>query len=461
MGFPEGRKLAKDVNKVTDECANRLGALMTQMSSRMDTANRILEGIASEETRTVYKPSTSSEDTVCSNSKVSLSKPGVTSGTAGKTYASSYILANNFKAEHNGEVTFHISCNYMRGEIEYKLRQIEPINSIIFEGSMGSFHQESQRKETKTKNFAVVEGAVYQIEIDLFVKPGLGVNLSASADATASIRAIEETITGTKTQYYYPANGAPTIANNEGVYAISHNGGENPQSVTITLFTAECDGAVVFRFHLSNITGTIDPYSSAISCEYWEDGQSFDKKMIFLSSHNARSFSLKVCVKKGKTYSLKIYCSGTQWGGEISDVSVRAVQKTSFPIVVAFEDIEEPMQTTIGSHTGYIIKKIPDNILSGASYLIAVAGGGIYPDLSEHSAYYDVLNNRIDFGTYDSGLYTKTDGFYQASANRVIFYYFVVKDGKLCIFAERGSSHQDKSLEYILNNAPCVSATLY
>jgi hypothetical protein len=475
MGFPEGRKLARDVNKVTTECADRLGALMTQMSSRMDTANRILEGIASEETRTVYKPSSASADTVCSNSKVSLSKPGVTSGTAGKIYTSSHILVNKFKAEYNGEVTFHISCNYMRGEIEYNLRQIEPIDSIIFDGSMGSVHQDSQKKETKTKNFAVVEGAVYQIEIELFVKPGLGNNLSASADATASIRAIEETVTGTKTQYYYPAKGAPAIVSDSGTYELTGNGSGNKQSVIEDFFLSDLDGAVIVSFDVETYAVASSEYAYFAllpDISDWiynnDGGYGFSGSELSESASTNSKASFVTTVEKGKQYSLLFNISYNQ-SLTISNISVSAIRTATAPITVPFVSVDEPIACTYNfsnsSKQGYILKKLPESIYEkNCNYLIAMQND-VYPGSNTYSADLVFFNMNTMSPDYYV-MYKSNDRDWVARNSNTLgefsagnIFAVAVVNGEICVCGTPGSNLV--TLADLVRYCPHVSATLY
>ena len=445
MGFAENKKLAKDINTVNTECADRLGALMTQMSGRMNTANRILEGIASEETRTVYKPSQSSGDIVCSNSKVSLYKPYQ---SPAKQYTEKHVLANVFQAKYNGEVTFYVSCNWHQGRIGYTIRQTYPVEAVMFEGSIGNLYNgnDGAGSEIINKNIPVVKDAVYQIEINLTVNASPGVNFYGSADATASIRAIEETITGTKTQYYYPAEGAPTIWSDNTVQDMT------TEKTVDYSFTPECDGVALLTISLSADPSSFPDYGVAeltVNCP-GENSQTLE-----VSKKNNILCSSQILLYKGKPHTIHIYNSN--WRFVIDYVAISAIKTTSFPIVVPFKNVENPVSVTIEldglSKTGYIVKKLPQ--VPGATYMIT-SDAAAYPVFKSHCLMYNMVKNKVDYHLWKN---TNDEGWdYQnrvEAYNTTMIVAVVFIDGEYCLFAH--GSKAAEQLKYISG----ISATLF
>jgi hypothetical protein len=464
MGFPEGRKLARDVNKVTTECADKLSALMMQMSGKMDTANRILEGIASEETRTVYKPSVAAENEVLPSQGANLYVP-----IGGETREKTIICSNVFEAQHNGTVTFYASYSNCYGwniYASYAVTRISLVNNAEIPILSGTLNVK-ESNGYHYQDFSVVEGGIYQISF--YLKAGSSLNQSGSINVSASIRAIEETIAGTKTQYYYPAEGAPKIVelNKEYTYpeVPSFNGG----SRDIYLFTPEVSGAVDINIDILGYTQG-DKYNQGTFTIKDSTGMN---TLGAITSANEKHVRYRFTVLAGEPYNLTVGYGG---GDVISigNISISAVKTSALPVSVPFVPVNEPYQLVQFTSDnqikqGYVVKKLPESIYKTQPHFLIAMHGDVYPGNKTGSAemvFYDVLNSkqdyRLDYDINDTdhvsrGSYAALcDGAYYSR----YFVYIATIDGEICVVVQL-TNPDSQPIQEVAKQVSYISATLY
>lgn len=432
MGFAENKKLAKDINTVNTECADRLGALMTQMSGRMDTANRILEGIASEEMRTVYKPSVSGDDIVLRAQSKTLSVMNMSADQR-----ATYELPNVFQAKNNGTVTLYASWSW-RKDAGGKCRvvQIEPIKSEICSLTMCTSSIENNASSMAYMEFNVVEGGIYQIVLDLWANSEQA--YGSSVTATVSIRAIEETITGTKTQYYYPAEGAPKIADVQDEIAVS----SYTPVVMPDIFVAEYNGSVCLKANIQSVNYHTD---SQLFVQI-TDGEQTQVFTITTGTNVKLEGCFKFGVIKGKSYSLSL--SGSHYDDKviITDMVIAGVLITAPPLIVQFELLAEPVLISqTNKVTSCVLQKLPDTINIGEFKYMIASSGAVYPNKNDYAqmglvVLYDLLASEADY--YFESDYVSGHGAYQGgkigqtTAESGNYNYYVNKiDGEVVITA--------------------------
>lgn len=473
MGFPENKKLAKDINAVNTECADRLGALMTQMSGRMDTANRILEGIAAQEDRYIYRPSTSEGDIVLAAQSASYEATGDI-GDSKKEF----VLPNTFDALYDGEVTICTSASWSQvgGSFacgSYLVKQIYPVEVEIISGSLNPGAGSTSGSKSTSANFSVVKGARYQIILTLWSTYSKGNHGSASAGV--SIRSIVQFIEGDGTKFYYPAEGAPAIWSDSGTYELTGNGSGNRQSVIEDFFLSDLDGAVIVSFDVETYGVSSSEYAYFALLPDISDWRSVNygsrafsgSELGAIASTNSKA-SFVTTVEKGKQYSLLFYLNYSQ-SLTISNISVSAIKTATAPITVPFVSVDEPIACTYNFNNsdiqGYILKKLPESIYDkNCNYLIAMQND-VYP--GNYIGYANLVffnmntmspDYYVGYEANDSDWVARNSNILgEFSANNI--FAVAAVNGEICVCATQGNNHV--SLTDLVNSCPPVSATLY
>lgn len=451
MGYPENKKLAKDINEANIGYTDRLANVLTQMSDKMDTANRILEGIAAQEDRYVYRPGSAQEDIVLETQSATNH-----SGRGWKVVT----LPNTFDALYDGEVTIFTSCQWEQAHAmdyygSYTVKQIYPVESDILIDNLRNGLSATSGSESASKNFSVIKGHRYQIILRLYSSTGSD-GTHSSISASVDIRSIVQFLEGNTTKYYYPAEGAPAILSVEGKYDVAGSASTYTE-VLQNFFTSQYDGAVLFSCDVSGAEGVFKFTCDNDSYEYTrsEWNGTANDTMLF-----------KVPVKKEKTYSLSIQA----WDGltmTVSNISISAVKTSKFPIIVAFEDVETPIAVNGADATkGYIYKKLPQSVKELSPHYLIATNGGFYPEgenkFKKELVLYDVQNGRADYSLeyysdssdrigYQSSL---IDDYYSKPNN--YRFYITTIDNEICLVGTG-----DSSPSTLAPSVPFVTATLF
>ena len=148
MGFPEARKLAKDINKKIEVSADEIVEYISMMTTRLDDMCAVLMEIAAKTGEKQYVPGTNVIKTIYS---------GTTSLSTSK-----YVSTETFTAEYNGAVNIIID---IKGSNSYG----NDANIQIYKGdtrvALYNFQNPDPQGEQKIIPLTVVKGEVYQVKM--------------------------------------------------------------------------------------------------------------------------------------------------------------------------------------------------------------------------------------------------------------------------------------------------------
>ena len=178
MGFPENQKLAKDINKVNDECAERLVSRVKSISDKINSVNTIFDEIGALDAKTLYRPS--------------IRKKNVIAGFEDSTGTSVSKYPNaTFVAGYDGEVTLYAEYAWgdKSGQVAY-FGVYDSNNKRVFIEYCST--ESSKGQGIFYKNFPVNQGATYEFRAGLFSDG------AEPTTAKVSIRGVVQHCGGTK-----------------------------------------------------------------------------------------------------------------------------------------------------------------------------------------------------------------------------------------------------------------------
>lgn len=470
MGFPENQKLAKDINTVNTECADRLGALITQMSGRMDTANRILEGIAAREDRYIYTPSTLEQNTV-----LDLQSEDFEITAEGTSVQQEFVCDNTFDALYDGSVTLYAdflwtSNGWNYPTIRYKVTQIYPTEVDIISG--GFRIQETTGDITNylysgSVDFNVVKDGRYRVTFIL--AHSANKNGRNTVSIHGYIRSIVQFVESSSTKYYYPAEGAPTIVELNKEYTYPEEPSFNSGRRDIYLFTPEVSGAVNINIDIlgytkgnnnSRVTFTIKDSTGTNS-------------LGAITSADEKHVRYRFTVLAGEPYNLTVGYSSDDVIS-IGNISISAVKTTALPLKVPFVPVNEPyqlVQFTSGNQIkqGYVVAKLPESIYKTQPHFLIAMQGDVYPGNKTGSAemvLYDVLNGkqdyRLDYDVNDTDHVSREERtwLYYGTYYSRYFVYIATIDGEVCVVVEL-TDPASQPIQKVAKEVGYISATLF
>ena len=466
MGFPEGRKLAKDVNKNSDECTERLSSLLEQTGLKLDMANRTLEGIAGEEDRHIYIPSETNK--LCALQSEAY--------TWDRNYKQTIICDNSFSAQYDGKVFLRINFKKetdqvaSKLEISYKVTQIYPQQTVILNGSFTQDAFAAGEWYHRFIEFSVMKGAIYTVEFTAYdTWIGIGNHFNGGVYMLDSFIFGEIVLReGSSTKYYASVEGAPAIWENNTEVKFSRSMGstvEISEDILPSFFTPDIDGTVCISFDM-----TLDSTRSYVRLEITNGTDTWKKSLPAEKSSYPRKVSFDVPVQKDLSYTLRLVVytggTGTAYAFSItaSNFAVSAVKVNhESTIVVPFVPADETIEIREGD---YILKKIPDSIdVQRHHYLVAMADK-IYPGDSKAPysvVFFDIKTMSPDYHVYNDGgsagdRVALRDG--HLEGDKPYTYYIEAVDNEIFLCGHINPTYGE-TLDALIRNCPVVSATLY